>query len=182
MDDNTNTRRMDTGGYNTTNPSAQGGNTFDLGDPAQRQQALQWLQQFQQQDQEQGDGNTRRLPHEDLGQLYHGWASQAEPQHVEEAATQAAQQMAPQQRAGFAESIMGWLQQQGINPQQLGIRTTNPQQMSPQDVGRMVGAAGQQDPDILKQLLGPGGALSNPAVQLGIAGALAFALSRMGRR
>jgi len=143
-----------------------------LNDPQQRQAALQYLQQFQ-------GGNTQQLPHEDLGHMYQGWANGAPPQHIEEATANAVQQMPQQERTGFIQQITGFLQQHGITPQQAGVQNTNPQQMSPQDVGRLVGYAQQENPDALQQLFSPNGLLGNKVVQIGLAGALAYAASQL---
>jgi len=156
------------------------GSTFDLNDPQQRDAALQWLQQFQNQGAD--SGNTQRLPHQDLGRMYQGVASQAQPQHIEEATANAVQQMPQQQREGFINTVTGWLQQHGISPAAAGVQTTNPQQMSPQDVGKMVGYAQQQNPDVLQQLFSPNGALGNKAVQVGLAGLLAYAATQVFKK
>jgi len=156
------------------------GSTFNLNDPQQRDAALQWLQQFQNQGTD--SGNTQRLPHEDLGRMYQGVASQAQPQHIADATANAVQQMPPQQREGFINTVTGWLQQHGISPAAAGVQTTNPQQMSPQDVGKMVGYAQQQNPDVLQQLFSPNGALGNKAVQVGLAGLLAYAATQVFKK
>ncbi len=156
------------------------GSTFDLNDPQQRQAALQWLQQFQNQGAD--SGNTQRLPQEDLGRIYQGVASQAQPQHIADATANAVQQMPPQQRQGFIDTVTDWLQQHGISPAAAGVQNTNPQQMSPQDVGKMVGYAQQQNPDVLQQLFSPNGALGNKAVQLGLAGLLAYAATQVFKK
>jgi hypothetical protein len=161
-------------------PGAAPGSTFDLNDPQQRQAALQWLQQFQNQGAD--SGNTQRLPHEDLGRMYQGVANQAQPQHIADATANAVQQMPPQQRQGFIDTVTGWLQQHGISPAAAGVQTTNPQQMSPQDVGKMVGYAQQQNPDVLQQLFSPNGALGNKAVQVGLAGLLAYAATQVFKK
>jgi hypothetical protein len=159
------------GGYSQQPGGAAPGANFDLNDPQQRQAALQWLQQFQ-------GGNTQQLPHEDLGRMGQQWAQQAQPQHVADATASAVQQMPPQQREGFIQQITGFLQQHGITPQQAGVQASNPQQMSPQDVGKLVGYAQQQNPDALQQMFSPNGLLGNKVVQVGLAGALAFAASQ----
>jgi hypothetical protein len=156
------------------------GSTFDLNDPQQRDAALQWLQQYQNQGAD--SGNTQRLSHEDLGRMYQGVAGQAQPQHIEEATANAVQQMPQQQRDGFIETVTGWLQQHGISPEAAGVQTSNPQQMSPQDVGKMVGYAQQENPDVLQQLFSPNGALGNKAVQVGLAGLLAFAATQVFKK
>jgi hypothetical protein len=62
--------------------------------------------------------------------------------------------------------------QKGLNPQAAGVRTTNPNQMSPQDLAQMTSYAQQQDPSIIRQLL------SNPLVGMAISAALSYALQR----
>jgi hypothetical protein len=62
--------------------------------------------------------------------------------------------------------------QNGLNPQAAGVRTTNPAQMSPQDLAQMTTYAQQQKPDIIRQLL------SNPLVGMMISAALSYALQR----
>jgi len=150
---------------------APGNSTFNLNDPQQRQQALQWLAQAQ-------SGQTQQLPHDQMHHAYRQWSQQAPPQQVADATSHAMQQMPQDQQQSFAQQVTGWLGQHGITPQQAGVQQTNPQQMSPQDVGKMVGHAQQQNPDALHQLFSPNGLLGNKAVQLGLAGVLAYAASK----
>ena len=146
--------------------------SFNINDPQERQRIMQQLQDYQ-------NGNTQRLEHTDLGNMAHSWVDQATPQHVADATTHAAQQLPPQQQTDFIHGVTGWLQQHGINPQQAGVQTPAGQPLTPHDVGKVVGHAQEQNPDIIKQMFSPGGALQNPAVQVGLAGALAFAASKM---
>ena len=146
--------------------------SFNMNDPQERQRIMQQLQDYQ-------NGNTQRLQHTDLGNMAHSWVDQATPQHVADATTHAVQQLPPAQQTDFIHSVTGWLQQHGISPQQAGVQTPPGQPLTPHDVGKVVGHAQQQDPDIIKQMFSPGGALQNPAVQVGLAGALAFAASKM---
>jgi hypothetical protein len=90
--------------------------------------------------------------------------------------------MPQKQREGFINTVTGWLQQHGISPAAAGVQTTNPQQMSPQDVGKMVGYAQQQNPDVLQQLFSPNGALGNKSVQVGLAGLLAYAATQVFKK
>jgi len=143
--------------------------SFNPNDPQQRQELQQWLQGLQ---------GSNPPSQEDLGRLYQGLSGHLEPQHIIDATAHAVQGMPPQQRTSFITTITQWLQQHGITPQQAGVQTTNPQQMSPQDVGRLIGFAQQQNPGILDQLFGPNGPLSNPVVQVGLAGLLAYAANR----
>ncbi len=155
-----------------TTPGDLGRVSFNMNDPQERQRIMQQLQDYQ-------NGNTQRLQHTDLGNMANSWVDQATPQHVADATTHAAQQLPPQQQTDFIHGVTGWLQQHGISPQQAGVQTPPGQPLTPHDVGKVVGHAQQQDPDIIKQMFSPGGALQNPAVQVGLAGALAFAASKM---
>lgn len=146
--------------------------SFNINDPQERQRIMQQLQDYQ-------NGNTQRLQHTDLGNMAHSWVDQATPQHVADATTHAAQQLPPQQQTDFIHGVTGWLQQHGISPQQAGVQTPAGQPLTPHDVGKVVGHAQEQNPDIIKQMFSPGGALQNPAVQVGLAGALAFAASKL---
>lgn len=135
----------------------------------------QWIQNYQ-------SGNTAQVPHDQVGQAYSQWAQQASPQQVQEATNYGYQQVPPQQLPAVGNSFLNMFQQHGLNPQAAGVQTTNPQQMSPQDVARMHTYAQQQQPDALKKLFQPGGTLSNPLVGLAAAGALAYGISKMGPR
>ncbi len=68
---------------------------------------------------------------------------------------------------------------QGFNPQQAGIANTNPYSMSSADAGRMVGYAAQQNPDILHQVLGPGGPLGSTGAKLAMVGIAVLAAKQI---
>ena len=95
---------------------------------------------------------------------------------------QAAQNMDPQQRAGFAGGLIGALQKAGLDlgslGQKIGLSSTNPQQMQPQDIGRLAGYAQQNAPGALQETAREQPfimkALGNPLVQ----GALAVMAAR----
>ncbi len=160
------------GGTGMIDSAAGGGHiAFNINDPQERQRILQQLQNY-------GDGNTQRLAPADLGNMAHGWVNQAQPQHIADATTHAVQQLPPQQQTDFIHHVTGWLQQHGVDPQQAGVHSPAGQPLSPQDIGKVIGHTQQQNPDLIKQLFSPGGALQSPAVQVGLAGALAFAASK----
>lgn len=137
-------------------------------------QVGQWVQNYQ-------NGNHDQVPHQQVHQAYQQWAQTAPPQHVGEAVQQGYQQVPAQQRPGIADTLLNLFHQHGMDPQAAGVQTTNPQQMSSQDLAKMTQYAQQQQPDVIGKLFQPGGALSNPAVGLALAGALAFGLSRLSR-
>ncbi|MBA3442111.1 MAG: hypothetical protein H0T92_19805 [Pyrinomonadaceae bacterium] len=104
---------------------------------------------------------------------------------------QAAQNMEPQQRAGFAGGLLGSLQKMlGLDASSLGERiglsSTDPQRMGAQDIGRLAGYAQQNAPGALQQtareqpfLLK---ALGNPLVQGAIAVMAARYLANRSRQ
>ncbi|HMA36535.1 MAG TPA: hypothetical protein VKY74_18915 [Chloroflexia bacterium] len=139
--------------------------------PGAHPQLGQWLQNYQ-------AGNYDQVPHDQVQQAYQQWTQSVPPQQAQEATTAGFQQVPQQQLPGIASSLINMFQQHGLNPQAAGVTTTNPQQMSPQDLGRMTHYAQQQQPDIIKQQFQPGGALTNPLVGLALAGALAYGASR----
>ncbi|MBA2677995.1 MAG: hypothetical protein H0U76_06325, partial [Ktedonobacteraceae bacterium] len=67
------------------------------------------------------------------------------------------------------------LMQRGLDPRQAGVQNTDPYSMSPQDSARMTAYAQQQAPDLLHQIMGPGGPLGSTGAKLAAAGVLAFA-------
>lgn len=116
--------------------------------------------------------------HPEFQQAAGSYLSQMDPDQF----AHAAQNLDPNQRAGFASGLLGALQNAGINlggiGQMLGLSSTNPQQMGPQDIARLAGYAQQNAPGALQQtareqpfLLK---ALGNPMVQ----GALAIMAAR----
>jgi len=115
---------------------------------------------------------VEQVPHEEVCSAYGQWCSQSTDEQRDEAASKAFSALAPQQRANVAGTLLDVFRQNGINPQQAGVRTTNPQQMNAQDLARMTNYAQQQNPDIIRQLL------NNPIVGMVISAALSYALQR----
>ena len=116
--------------------------------------------------------------HPELHQAVNSYLSQMDPGQV----TQAVQSLHPDQRAGFASGLLGALSNAGIDlgsiARTLGLSSTDPRQMRPEDLGNLAGYAQQKAPAALQQtareqpfLLR---ALGNPLVQ----GALAIMAAR----
>ena len=133
----------------------------------------QWLQNYQ-------SGNTDQVPHDEVHQAYQQFAQNASPQEVTQATQYGYQQVPQQQLPGIANTMLNLFQKHGLDPQDAGVQTTNPQQMTPQDLARMTQYAHQQQPDSLHKLFQPGGTLNNPMVGMALAGALAYGISRFG--
>lgn len=124
-------------------------------------------------------GTYSQIPEQQAYQNYNQFVQNAPPQMVEQAHAQYFQQMPPQQRGGMMQSLMNGLMQRGINPQQAGIQNTDPYNMSPQEAARLTGYAQQQSPDLLQQIMGPGGPLGSTGAKLAVAGIAAFAAKQM---
>jgi hypothetical protein len=77
------------------------------------------------------------------------------------------------------QGLLGALTQQGYNPQQAGIPTNNPYTMSAGDAARLTSYAQQQNPDILHQIMGPGGPLGSTGAKVAVAGIAAFAAKQI---
>jgi hypothetical protein len=124
-------------------------------------------------------GTYHQIPHEQAYQQYGQFVQNAPPQMVEQVHQQYYEQMPPQQRGSIVQGILNGLAQRGIQPQQVGIQNTNPNNMSPQDAARLTGYAQQQAPDVLHQVFGPGGALSSPIAKVAVAGLAALAAKQI---
>jgi hypothetical protein len=124
-------------------------------------------------------GTYSQIPEQEASQNYRQFVNNAPPQMVAQAHQQYYQQMPPQQRGGLLQGLLGGLMQQGYSPQQMGLQSTDPNTMSPQDAARMTGFAQQQNPDILHQIMGPGGPLGSTGAKLAVAGIAALAAKQM---
>lgn len=124
-------------------------------------------------------GTYHQIPENEARQNYQQFVQNAPPQMVEQAHQQYYEQMPPQQRGNLMQGLMGGLMQRGFNPQQAGIQNTNPYNMSPADAARLTGYAQQQSPDLLHQIMGPGGPLGSTGAKLAVAGIAALAAKQM---
>ena len=107
-------------------------------------------------------------------------ATQLPPDQYRDAAEEAFAKLTPEQRAELARMLQSSAQQQQINAPALnqGNLATTAQR----DPGALAGAATQiheQQPNLLQQLLGQGGALSNPIAKAALAGIAAMAAQRI---
>jgi len=119
-------------------------------------------------------GTYSQLPEQETRQNYQQFVQNAPPQMVQQVHQQYYEQMPPQQRGNLMQGLLSSLTQRGLNPQQAGIQNTNPQTMSPQEGARLTGYAQQQNPDILHQIMGPGGPLGSTGAKLAVAGIAAL--------
>lgn len=99
------------------------------------------------------------------------------------ASTQAYEQAPPQQRAGLLQTILRGIQGKGMDVnglgRQIGLRTTNPQQMSAEEYARLANYARRQHPDVMREAVKEQPwfvkAMGNPVVM----GALTIAAAKM---
>jgi hypothetical protein len=121
-------------------------------------------------------GTYSQIPEQEAQQSYQQFVQNAPPQAVEQVHQQYYEQMPQQQRGNLMQGLIGSLTGQGFNPQQSGAQNlNNPYNMSPQDAARLTGYAQQQNPDILHQIMGPGGPLGSTGAKLAVAGLAALA-------
>ena len=120
-------------------------------------------------------GNYQQIPEQEARQNYQQFVQNAPPQLMQNVHEQYYQQMPPQQRGGLLQGMMNMMSQRGVDPRQAGIQNTDPYAMSPQEAARLTSYAGQQQPDILHQVLGPGGPLGSTGAKLAVAGLAALA-------
>ena len=131
----------------------------------------------QQQYQQAQSGQYQDISHQDAVNAYQNAVQQAPPEVVEQAHEQAFSQLPMQQR----QQVVQQFQQAANDPQQpfnYGF-SGGPQDYDPRNVGRMVTQAQQQQPDLLQQVLGPGGVLSNPMAKAALVGVAAIAAQRL---
>lgn len=120
-------------------------------------------------------GTYHQMPEQEAYQQYQQFMQSAPPNMIEQVHQQYYQQMPPQQRGSLMQSLVNGLMQRGVNPQQLGIQNQNPASMSPNDAARLTGYAQQNAPDLLQQILGPGGPLGSTGAKVAVAGIAALA-------
>src|SRR5437588_6943420 len=93
-------------------------------------------QMYQQYSNAWDQGNYGQLPEQEVRQNYNQFVQNAPPEMVEQAHQQYYEQMPQQQRGSLMQGLLGVLTQQGYPPQQAGISTSDPYNMSPRDAAR----------------------------------------------
>jgi hypothetical protein len=107
-------------------------------------------------------------------------ATQLPPDQFRQAAEQAFAKLTPEQRAELVRILQSKAQQQSVSTP--ALEQGNLPAAAQQDPGVLAGAATQlheQQPNLLQQLLGEGGALSNPIAKAALAGIAAMAAQRI---
>lgn len=147
-------------------------NIFGGGTPDNYEQRSQQYQQGYQR------GNVGHLDDNEVFDRYQRTVQQAPPDVVEQAHQEAFNRLPPAER----QRIVDQFRQASNDPNQPfsypGF-TNGPQDYDPRQMGGMFRQAQQQQPDLLQQVLGPGGALSNPMAKMAMAGVAAIAAQRL---
>jgi hypothetical protein len=107
-------------------------------------------------------------------------ATQLPPDQFRQAAEQAFAKLTPEQRAELVRILQSNAQQQSVSTPALDQR--NLPSSAQTDPGALASAATEiheQQPNLLQQLLGEGGALSNPIAKAALAGIAAMAAQRI---
>jgi hypothetical protein len=147
-------------------------NIFGGGTPDNYEQRAQQYQQGYQ------SGQLGGLSDQDVAQRYQRTVQYAPPDVVEQAHAEAFNRLPPQEQ----QQIVAQFQQAHTDPQQPfqypGFNSGQ-QSYSPAQMGQMARQAQQQQPDLLQQVLGPGGALSSPMAKAAMAGVAAIAAQKM---
>ena len=124
-------------------------------------------------------GTYGQLPEQEVRQNYRQFVQNAPPEIVEQAHQQYYTQMPQQQRGSLMQGLLGALTQQGYNPEFAGISSYDPYNMSVRDAARLTSYAQQRNPDILYQIMGPGGPLGSTGAKLAVAGIVALAAKQI---
>lgn len=124
-------------------------------------------------------GTYDQIPDQEAYQNYGYFVQNAPPWVMQQAHEYYYQQMPQEQRGSLLQGLLGGLLQRGVVPQQLGIENTDPYSMSPQEAARLTGYAQQQHPDLLQQVMGPGGPLGSTAGKLAVSGIMSLAAKQL---
>lgn len=146
-------------------------NIFGGGTPDNYAQRAQRYQQGYQ------GGQLGGLSDQEVAERYQRTVQHAPPDVLEQAHAEAFSRLSPQE-----QQVVDRFQQANNDPQQPfqypGFDSGQPP-YSPVQMGGMARQASLQQPDLLQQVLGPGGALSNPLAKMAMAGVAAMAAQRL---
>jgi hypothetical protein len=126
-----------------------------------------------------GSRKLWQLPEQEVQQNYRQFVQNAPPEMVEQVHQQYYEQMPPQQCGSLMQGLLGMLTQQDYNPQQAGIASSDPSNISPRDAARLTSFAQEQYPDILHQIMGPSGPLGSTGAKLAVAGVAALVAKQL---
>lgn len=145
---------------------------FGGGDPDDHQQRYQQYQAGY------GRGQYDDLDDNDVYDRYQRTAQHAPPEVVEQAHEEAFSRLPMDQR----RAVVDQFRQVSNDPRQPfnynGFQGGQ-QDYDPRQMAQMFGQARQQQPDLIGQIMGPGGVMSNPLAKMAMAGVTAYAAQKM---
>jgi len=113
---------------------------------------------------------------------YQQIAPQLSPQQYQQAAQQSFERMSPQERMQFGQYMQQQARQQGYQFPDANRDGIDDRYQDPNYLAQTMTQMRQQQPDMLHQILGPGGALGNPMAKAAVAGIAALAAKQfLGR-
>lgn len=149
-------------------------NIFGGGTPDNYEQRAQQYQQGYQG----GQGQYANLDTNDVYDRYQRTVQHAPPEIVEQAHEEAFGRLPMDQRQQVVEQFRQ-AHNDPSQPFQYPGFSGGQADYDPRQMGGMVRQAQQQQPDLLQQVLGPGGALSNPMAKMAMAGVAAIVAQKM---
>lgn len=158
---------------NTSTNRSSGGN-----EGSGRSGGYGWLDDYQ-------SGNYDNLPHDEIYSSYRDWSRTASPDELYEGTYQGYQNLPQDQWSGAASHLYDYTQQRGLDLSELKLSSPDYQQWNAQDLAhvtrRAYGYSGGEVEQSEEKEEGKesGGGVPKPLIGLALAGALAFAASRI---
>jgi hypothetical protein len=144
-----------------------------LGTNEQRQDYQDFVNRYNQGSPSEGYDN------QEVRRRYDQVASALPPQDYRQAAEEAFQRMSPQERTEFARELQQRTQQQGMRIPDVDRNGIDDRFQDPGTLAQYTSQVQQQKPDVIGDLLGPGGALGSPVAKAALAGIAAIAASKI---
>jgi len=143
-----------------------------------------WLDQYQ-------SGNYDSLPHDEIYSNYRDWARSANPDDLYEATYRGYESLPADQLSGAAEHLYNYSRSRGLDLSDVELSSPDYQQWTAHDVSRVTGraygyheedtqpVASDQHEEGSNEESKSGGGVPKPLIGLALAGALAFAASKV---
>jgi hypothetical protein len=144
-----------------------------LGSTEQRQDYQDFINRYNQGTPSEGYAN------DEVSRRYGQVAPALPPQDYRRAAEEAFERMSPQERMDFARELQERTQQQGMSFPDVDRNGVDDRMQDPGTLAQYTTQVHQQKPDVIGDLLGPGGALGSPAAKAALAGIAAIAASKL---
>ncbi|MDQ6695465.1 MAG: hypothetical protein M3014_13795 [Chloroflexota bacterium] len=135
-----------------------------------------WLEDY-------SSGNYANLPHDEIYNTYRSWSKTASPEELHEGTQRGYESLPQDQWKDAATHLHGYSRQRGVDLSDLDLSSANHEEWNAQDLARVTGRAyghsGEQDTQPEQKKEHEGGGVPKPLIGLALAGALAFAASKV---